>query len=60
MFLGMPTLTHEEQQKAVEKIQSLMADGMSSGEAIQLVAQELREKHTTRESVSIVFDDESE
>lgn len=60
MFLGMPTLTHEEQQKAVEKIQSLMAEGMSSGEAIQLVAQKLREKHTTRESVSIVFDDENE
>lgn len=37
-----------------------MAEGMSSGEAIQLVAQELREKHTTRESVSIVFDDENE
>lgn len=60
MFLGMPTLTHEEQQKAVEKIQSLMAEGMSSGEAIQLVAQALREKHTTRESVSIIFDDENE
>ncbi|MEQ4922305.1 YoaH family protein [Proteus hauseri] len=60
MFLGMPTLTHEEQQKAVEKIQTLMADGMSSGEAIQLVAQELREKHTTRESVSIMFDDDDE
>lgn len=43
MFLGMPTLTHEEQQKAVEKIQHLMSEGMSSGEAIQLVAQELRE-----------------
>lgn len=60
MFLGMPTLTHQEQQKAVEKIQTLMADGMSSGEAIQLVAQELREKHTTRESVSIMFDDDDE
>ncbi|EEG87465.1 hypothetical protein PROPEN_00361 [Proteus penneri ATCC 35198] len=47
-------------KKAVEKIQSLMAEGMSSGEAIQLVAQELREKHTTRESVSIVFDEENE
>ncbi len=60
MFLGMPTLTHEEQQKAVEKIQHLMSEGMSSGEAIQLVAQELREKYTTRESVSIVFDDDND
>ncbi len=60
MFLGMPTLTHEEQQKAVEKIQHLMSEGMSSGEAIQLVAQELREKLTTRESVSIVFDDDND
>ena len=60
MFLGMPTLTHEEQQKAVEKIQHLMSEGMSSGEAIQLVAQELREKPTTRESVSIVFDDDND
>ena len=60
MFLGMPTLTHEEQQKAVEKIQHLMSEGMSSGEAIQLVAQELREKHTTRESVSIVLDDDND
>lgn len=38
-------LTHEEQQKAVEKIQALMAQGVSSGEAIQIVARELRELH---------------
>ncbi|MFC2273932.1 MAG: YoaH family protein, partial [Haemophilus parainfluenzae] len=31
-------LTHEQQQKAVEQIQELMAQGMSSGEAIQIVA----------------------
>lgn len=29
-------LTHEQQQKAVEQIQELMAQGMSSGEAIQI------------------------
>ena len=28
-------LTHEQQQKAVEQIQELMAQGISSGEAIQ-------------------------
>ena len=36
-------LTHEQQQKAVEQIQELMAQGMSSGEAIQIVAKALRE-----------------
>ena len=38
-------LTHEEQQRAVEKIQELMAQGVNSGEAIQIVARELRELH---------------
>lgn len=38
-------LTHEEQQRAVEKIQELMAQGVNSGEAIQIVAKELRELH---------------
>ena len=36
---------HEHQQKAVEQIQELMAQGMSSGEAIQIVAKALREIH---------------
>lgn len=31
MFAGLPSLTHEQQQKAVERIQELMAQGMSSG-----------------------------
>lgn len=38
-------LTHEEQQSAVEKIQALMAQGVSSGEAIQIVAKALREQY---------------
>lgn len=44
-------LTHEQQQKAVEKIQNLMQQGISSGEAIAIVAQELRDqfKHSERE-----------
>ena len=37
--------THEQQQKAVDQIQELMAHGMSSGEAIQIVAKALREIH---------------
>lgn len=38
-------LTHEQQQKAVEQIQELMGKGISSGEAIQIVAKALREIH---------------
>ena len=38
-------LTHEQQQKAVEQIQELMAQGISSGEAIQIVGKALREIH---------------
>ena len=34
MFTGMPALSHEEQQAAVERIHTLMQEGMSSGEAI--------------------------
>ena len=37
-------ITHDEQQKAVEQIQELMAQGISTGEAITIVARELREK----------------
>lgn len=40
-----PVLNHNEQQIAAEKIQKLMAEGMSSGAAIMQVANELREKH---------------
>lgn len=34
MFAGLPSLSHEQQQKAVERIHELMSQGMSSGEAI--------------------------
>ncbi|TCT18364.1 uncharacterized protein YoaH (UPF0181 family) [Bibersteinia trehalosi] len=39
-------LTHEQQQQAVEKIQQLMQQGVSSGEAIAIVAQELRHTYS--------------
>ncbi|GAB7204081.1 YoaH family protein [Dickeya oryzae] len=45
MFAGIPALTHEQQQQAVERIQHLMEEGMSSGEAIAQVAEELRQNH---------------
>lgn len=45
MFSGLPALSHEQQQQAVERIQELMAGGMSSGQAIAQVAQEIRQNH---------------
>lgn len=39
------SLTHEQQQQAVEQIQQLMQQGISSGEAIAIVAQQLRDAH---------------
>ncbi|MBV1841107.1 MULTISPECIES: YoaH family protein [Photobacterium] len=43
MFNDIPTLSHAEQQAAAEKIHALMAQGVSSGEAIMRVANEIRE-----------------
>ena len=57
MFLNMPLLNHEQQQQAVEKIQELMAQGMSSGEAIKKIANELREINNTH-NVNVIFADE--
>lgn len=59
MLAGMPSLSHQEQQEAAERIQQLMAQGMSSGEAIARVAQEIREKHQG-DQVTLLFDDEEE
>ena len=42
MFDDLPTLTHQEQQEAVERIQALMAKGVSTAEAIKIVASEIR------------------
>ncbi|PJC87418.1 YoaH family protein [Vibrio sp. HA2012] len=44
MFNDLPTLSHQEQQLAVEKIQALMAQGISTAKAIQMVAEEIRAK----------------
>ncbi|MFD2178123.1 YoaH family protein [Veronia pacifica] len=41
-MFNMPTLSHSEQQEAAERIHALMAKGMSSGEAIRQVADEIR------------------
>lgn len=60
MFAGLPSLSHEQQQKAVERIQELMSQGMSSGEAISLVANELRATHTGDRIVARFEDDEGD
>jgi uncharacterized protein YoaH (UPF0181 family) len=59
MLTDMPALTHEQQQQAVERIQELMAEGMSSGEAIRQVSTEIRANHTG-ERVSIRWDDDED
>ena len=60
MFTGMPALSHEEQQAAVERIHTLMQQGMSSGEAIAQVAAELREQHHGGERIRALFDEEDD
>ncbi|CCN48664.1 conserved hypothetical protein [Vibrio nigripulchritudo MADA3029] len=42
MFQDLPNLTHEEQQEAVERIQKLMEQGVSTAEAIKIIADEIR------------------
>lgn len=59
MFAGLPSLSHEQQQQAVERIHELMAQGVSSGQAIALVAEELRATHTGEQIVAR-FEDEDE
>ena len=60
MFKGLPALSHEQQQQAVERIQELMAGGMSSGEAITQVAQEIRQTQTGERILARFEDDEDE
>ncbi|MCE0491446.1 YoaH family protein [Pantoea sp. Mb-10] len=59
MFTGLPALSHEQQQQAVERIQELMADGMSSGQAIAQVAQEIRQTYQG-EGIRALFDEDDE
>lgn len=59
MSSGILALKHEQQQQAVERIHELMANGMSSGEAIALVAKEIRATHIG-EKINVMFDKEDE
>lgn len=56
MLTDMPVLTHQQQQQAVDRIQALMDEGMSSGEAIRLVSSEIRATHSG-ERVTISWDE---
>ncbi|MDK9760804.1 YoaH family protein [Vibrio sp. D420a] len=49
MLNDLPTLTHAEQQAAVERIQELMTQGVSTAEAIKIVAQQIRDESETKE-----------
>ncbi|MFM2599560.1 YoaH family protein [Vibrio fortis] len=49
MLNDLPTLTHEEQQAAVERIQELTTKGVSTAEAIKIVAQQIREESESKE-----------
>lgn len=60
MLAGMPSLSHQEQQEAAERIHLLMEQGMSSGEAIACVAQEIREKHQGDRVVAMFDEDDDE
>ncbi|EHU9471119.1 YoaH family protein [Vibrio vulnificus] len=42
MFDDLPPLSHQEQQRAVEEIQKLMAEGMSTAQAIKIIAEKIR------------------
>lgn len=44
MFDDFPPISHQEQQAAVEKIQELMKQGMSTAEAIKVVADTIRKE----------------
>lgn len=59
MFAGLPSLTHEQQQKAVERIRELMAQGMSSGGQSRWWQKELRANHSG-ERIVARFEDEDE
>lgn len=59
MSLVMPSLSHEQQQAAAERIQDLIMKGMGSGQAIAQVAAEIRAEHVGGD-ITVCFDDENE
>lgn len=45
MLTRLPSLSQREQQQAVERIHQLMQQGISSRQAIAIVAQQIRDNH---------------
>ncbi|MGF1682511.1 YoaH family protein [Photobacterium minamisatsumaniensis] len=58
MFNNTPTLTHAQQQEAADKIHELMAQGISSGEAIMIVADAIREAEAKKNQAEAESDSE--
>jgi len=52
MFQDLPTLSHQEQQEAVERIQQLMQEGISTAQAIKIVAEDIRKEQSEQGSNS--------
>ncbi|EGQ8172093.1 YoaH family protein [Vibrio vulnificus] len=50
MFDDLPPLSHQEQQRAVEEIQKLMAEGMNTAQAIKIIAEKIRAEHKAQSS----------
>jgi len=60
MFNGLPALSHQQQQQAVERIQQLMSEGLSSGQAISQVAREIRENYQGEPQLARFEEDDDE
>ncbi|EIJ0963494.1 YoaH family protein [Vibrio parahaemolyticus] len=52
MFDDLPSISHKEQQEAVERIQELMAKGTSTAEAIKIVAEQIRAEYAAKQQDS--------
>lgn len=57
MHTHLPALSPQQQEQAVDRIQQLISRGISSGEAIRQVAQEIRTEHVG-EMVHVCFEDD--
>ncbi len=44
MFQDLPSLSHKEQQEAVEKIQELMSQGVSTAQAIKIISEQIKKE----------------
>lgn len=59
MKTNTPSLSVEEQNKAADMINQLIAQGYSSGDAIKAVAEKIRKEHQG-EYIHVKFDEDDE